>query len=364
VHDSLAAEQRLLTISTFARAVGIPPSAPRHYSANDLLVPADVDPRSGYRYYAPEQIAQGVLVQRMRAVAVPLPAMRAVLAADGLTRIAVLQQLLAEHSSRSAALHAGLGSLRDELAGAPSARATVAGPALADALRQVLPAALAAPDDLAAVVWQLGPTGLALIATDRYWLAHRLLPAATDSTAARLVSTTAAAQSLASRCERAGMLEAAIGADAVSICRQDGSVLFEVPAVEGAVPDLDRLVATQPPARAMAGFRRDALLALVAGTHRWQGGGEAGPRLRLEVDGQVARLRRLEGPSRALLGWAVREGGTASADVLLQAALLETAVERCPGREVVLAVVDGETPLRVLSPSQDTLTCLVMPMRA
>ncbi|HEX7353143.1 MerR family DNA-binding transcriptional regulator [Brachybacterium sp.] len=363
MHDSDAADQRLLTISTFARAVGIPPSALRHYSANDLLVPADVDPRSGYRYYAPEQIAQGVLVQRMRAAAVPLPAMRSVLAAVGPERTAVLDALLAEHSSRSTELETGLRSLRDELSGAPSARVPLPGPALADALRQVLPAATTAAEDLAVVVWVLGPDGLALVATDRYWLAHRLLPSPTDSAPTRLVSTVDAARSLASRCAAAGTLEVEIADDAVTVRRSDGSLLLEVPSAGTPVPDLDRLIASQPPARAMIGVDRCALLDLTASRHRWSGGGEVGLRLRLEIDGAVARLRRLEEPSCTLTGWVARETGDAPAEILLQAALLEAAVERCPAEEVVLAVVDETTPLRVLSPSQDTFTCLVMPMR-
>lgn len=363
MHESGAADQRLLTISTFARAVGIPASALRHYSSQDVLVPADVDPRSGYRYYAPDQIAQGVLVQRMRAASVPLPAMRTVLAADAPGRVAALHALLAEHSSRSAGLTSGLRALRDELSGSSSARAVLPGPALADALHQVLPAAATAAEELSAVVWALGPTGLALMATDRYWLAHRLLPAPAETAPTRLVSTADAARGLASRCERAGMLEVEVSADAVRVRRADGSLLFVVPSADGSVPDLDRLVTSQPPARAVVGFGRDALLDGVASPRRWTGDGEVGLRLRLEIDGRVARLHRLEEPSRPLTGWASTESADAPGQVLLQAALLEVAVERCPSGDVVLAVVDGLTPLRVLSPSQDTLTCLVMPLR-
>lgn len=372
MHHTGAAEQRLLTISTFSRAVGIPPSALRHYSAEDVLVPADVDLRSGYRYYAPDQIAQGVLVQRMRAAAVPLGTMRAVLAAVGPERTVLLDELLAEHSTRTTELGAELRSLRDELAGAPSARAALPGPALADALRQVLPAAATAAEELAAVVWVLGPTGLALFATDRYWLAHRLLPAATDAAPARLLSSLDATRNLAARCGREGMLEVEIADDTVTVRRSSGSVLFEVPSADGSVPDLDRLVASQPPARATAGFSREELLDITATSGPWRGGALGGApdaigervRLQLEIDGQVARLRRHEEPTRTLTGWAAVEGGSVLSEVLIQAALLEAAVERCPAGEVLLAVVDGSTPLRVQSPSQDTFTALVMPMSA
>lgn len=361
--DADATDQRLLTISTFARAVGIPPSALRHYSAHDVLVPADVDPRSGYRYYAPAQIAQGVLVQRMRATAVPLPAMRAILAADGPERSALLEKLRVEHSTRTRELEAGLRSLQDELSGHPPARVQLPGPALADAVRQVIPAAETAADDLAAVVWALGPAGLALSATDRYWLAHRLLPAATEASPTRGVTTPADARRLARCCERAGMLEVEIGADAITVHCPDGAVLLAVASAGGSVPDLDRLVATQPPPRAVVGLDREELLEFITSPRRWRGSEEVGLRLRLEVDGKVAHLHRLDDSSRTLTGWASLDDDGVPKGVLVQAALLEAGAERCPPGEVVLAVVDGATPLRVMSPSQDTLTCLVMPMR-
>ncbi|MGH3741004.1 MAG: MerR family DNA-binding transcriptional regulator, partial [Micromonosporaceae bacterium] len=43
----------LLTISAFARAVHLTPSALRYYHEAGLLPPAEVDARTGYRYYTP-----------------------------------------------------------------------------------------------------------------------------------------------------------------------------------------------------------------------------------------------------------------------------------------------------------------------
>ena len=47
-------DESLLTIGAFAQAVGLSPSALRFYDECGLLVPAEVDPVTGYRYYTPE----------------------------------------------------------------------------------------------------------------------------------------------------------------------------------------------------------------------------------------------------------------------------------------------------------------------
>jgi len=43
-----------------------------------LIVPADVDPDSGYRYYAPGQLERARLVARLRLVGMPLAKIRRV----------------------------------------------------------------------------------------------------------------------------------------------------------------------------------------------------------------------------------------------------------------------------------------------
>jgi len=69
----------LLTISAFARAVELTPSTLRYYDEAGLLPPAEVDPRSGYRYYTPELERRARLIGRMREVGVPVETMRLVL---------------------------------------------------------------------------------------------------------------------------------------------------------------------------------------------------------------------------------------------------------------------------------------------
>lgn len=363
-HDAAVADQRLLTISTYSRAVGIPASALRHYSARGLLIPADVDPITGYRYYGPDQIDDGVLVQRLRSAEAPLESMKAVLGATSAARPALIDDLLSVHTSRSSRRGESLRGLRDELAGAPIASLRLRGTALSGALRQIMPAAASAEPDLAGVVWALGPTGLELSATDRYWLAHRLLPAAGVPSPARLITTMASAQELAELSARSGVLEVAITGTTLVVRREDRTVLLEAPSADRAVPDLARIVTTQPAAQAAVGFPRQELEAFLADRRPGRTRGADGVvRLHLELDGDVARLLLVDGPGALLEGWASVSGEGAPGRVLLQARLLGAAVASCAGDEIVLDLVDGETPVRVHSPIQDTMTCLVMPMR-
>ncbi|MEO3978424.1 MerR family transcriptional regulator [Streptomyces sp. CAU 1734] len=62
----------LLTIGAFARAARLSPKALRLYDSLGLLVPARVDPVTGYRLYAPEQLEQARLVAWLRRIGMPL----------------------------------------------------------------------------------------------------------------------------------------------------------------------------------------------------------------------------------------------------------------------------------------------------
>ncbi|MEY9948012.1 MerR family transcriptional regulator [Kitasatospora sp. GAS1066B] len=61
-----------LTIGAFARACGLTPKALRLYDELGLLRPAEVDPLSGYRFYAPEQLDRARLVAHLRRIGLPL----------------------------------------------------------------------------------------------------------------------------------------------------------------------------------------------------------------------------------------------------------------------------------------------------
>src|SRR5262245_24006493 len=73
----------LLSIGAFALFSGLSINALRHYDEVGLLKPASVDPATGYRRYQPGQINQARLICALRAVDLPLDAIRDVLADPG-----------------------------------------------------------------------------------------------------------------------------------------------------------------------------------------------------------------------------------------------------------------------------------------
>jgi DNA-binding transcriptional MerR regulator len=62
----------LLPIGQFARLAGLTVRAVRHYGELGLLEPALVDPRTGYRYFAPEQLADATAIRRLRSLELAL----------------------------------------------------------------------------------------------------------------------------------------------------------------------------------------------------------------------------------------------------------------------------------------------------
>ena len=57
----------MIPIGRFAQLTGLTVRALRHYESQGLLMPARVDRESGYRYYAPEQLAEALHVRLLRA---------------------------------------------------------------------------------------------------------------------------------------------------------------------------------------------------------------------------------------------------------------------------------------------------------
>jgi PPM family protein phosphatase len=68
----------LMSSGAFARASGLSRKALRLYDELGLLPPAQVDPRSGYRFYQPAQLEQARLVAWLRRLGMPLATIRSV----------------------------------------------------------------------------------------------------------------------------------------------------------------------------------------------------------------------------------------------------------------------------------------------
>jgi DNA-binding transcriptional MerR regulator len=70
-----------LSIGDFAKMTYLSIKSLRRYHDMGLLIPAEVDGASGYRYYAPHQVAVGQVIRRFRDLGMPLEQVREVLTA-------------------------------------------------------------------------------------------------------------------------------------------------------------------------------------------------------------------------------------------------------------------------------------------
>ncbi|GAA3172794.1 MerR family transcriptional regulator [Streptomyces virens] len=93
-----------LTIGEFSRVTHLSIRTLRRYHEQDLLVPAEVDPATGYRYYAPAQVRPALTIKRFRDLDLPLADLRRFLQAEsaggGEAGRAAAQQVVASHLRR------------------------------------------------------------------------------------------------------------------------------------------------------------------------------------------------------------------------------------------------------------------------
>ncbi|GGR71034.1 DNA-binding transcriptional MerR regulator [Nocardioides luteus] len=71
----------LLSIGTFSRASSLSVKTLRAYHAQGLLVPAAIDPETGFRRYAAGQLADAAIIRRLRGLEVPLADIATIVAA-------------------------------------------------------------------------------------------------------------------------------------------------------------------------------------------------------------------------------------------------------------------------------------------
>ncbi|WP_399926691.1 MerR family transcriptional regulator [Streptomyces kanamyceticus] len=93
----------LLTIGAFAKASRLSPKALRLYDELGLLTPARVDPVTGYRLYAPEQLDEARLVAWLRRLGMPLARIQHVRALDGAAAAQEIRAFWARAEAETAA---------------------------------------------------------------------------------------------------------------------------------------------------------------------------------------------------------------------------------------------------------------------
>ncbi len=171
-------------IGRMARESGLTVSALRFYDGAGVLVPAHVDPWSGYRYYDGDQLVAARLVARLRRVGMPLAEISRVL--EHRRDPSVVGEVLGAHLTR---LEDGLADARRELSAAralldqelpvtTAVRTTAT--ELATALRAVRYAVGTDPElpVLTGVLLDVEESATRLAATDRYRLAVSALAGA------------------------------------------------------------------------------------------------------------------------------------------------------------------------------------------
>lgn len=102
-------DDELLPIGRFARESGLTIGAIRHYDEEGVLVPADVDPATGYRRYRRDQLQMARAVAALRDLELSIPAIRALLDADDpAIRATILQDQRVRLEARTARLQRAL----------------------------------------------------------------------------------------------------------------------------------------------------------------------------------------------------------------------------------------------------------------
>lgn len=176
-----AMESKTYSVGEMARASGLTVSALRFYANRNVLVPAHVDPRTGYRWYASEQVAQARLLQILRSADVPLAELKRIVSescegelADQIFDAHLVRLERKLEGARIAFVRARA-LLADTQTGSiePPTRLSVAGAELASALTAIRFAVAAAGETpaLRAILVEVRDEVMTLVATDRHRMA-------------------------------------------------------------------------------------------------------------------------------------------------------------------------------------------------
>lgn len=174
------------SIGETARDSGLGVSALRFYDRAGVLLPAWVDPVSGYRWYDADQLEEARLLARLRRAGMPLADVRLVLAGWSSANTDLVRKLFQAHLRR---LELGLSDARGELSALQAlldhrenpmssihtsdVRLAVSAPELASALDAVRFAAGTDPElpMLGSILFDIEGGVLHVVATDRYRMA-------------------------------------------------------------------------------------------------------------------------------------------------------------------------------------------------
>ncbi len=346
-----ASTEPLLTISAFARAVDLAPSTLRYYDEAGLLTPAEVDPRTGYRYYTPDLERRAGLIRRMREVGLSVDAMRLVLA-GGHDEAARILRAHVEGKTRSAA-HAA--AMVDEILTALDVApepgeltVTVDGAELAAALRRVVRAASPEEGPLSGVLLDCADGAVTVVATDRYWLALWCVPVGEPDGDLRTFVPLAAVPGLAELLAR--RVTASLTVSATSVRVDDAEL--------AAGPDRFPAYRLILPGRAAGRATLDRLVLATAVDDAVEAGG-AGP-VRFEATADAVRVGGY-GDVEQVPVPAVVTGEPAT--LWFAPAVLRRALDTLVGESVTVAWTAPDRAVRLSPVEQRRLDVLLMPVQ-
>ncbi|WP_225824607.1 MerR family transcriptional regulator [Streptomyces naphthomycinicus] len=264
------------SIGEMARDSGLGVSALRFYDRAGVLVPAWVDPASGYRWYGPAQLEEARLLARLRRAGMPLADTRLVLAGWSGADKGLVTELLQAHLRR---LERGLSDARDEFSTlrnllarrentvtsreSTTSRPTASAAELAAALDAVRFAAGTDPEVpmLGGVLFDIEGEALHVVATDRYRMAvARAGATGHDGPAVRVVVPAPLVDAMRAVLDVEGSARLSVDGDRVALETEDGRVSGRH--LDHDFPDYRRLVRLPPGRRALvdAPVFREALM--------------------------------------------------------------------------------------------------------
>ncbi|WP_234535658.1 MerR family transcriptional regulator [Streptomyces shenzhenensis] len=261
------------SIGELARDSGLGISALRFYDRAGVLVPAWVDPVSGYRWYEPGQLEEARLLACLRRAGMPLADIRLVLAGWSGADTELVRKLLKAHLRR---LEQGLSDARSGFSALrvlldhrentmtsfriATVRLSVAAPELAAALDTVRFAASTDPElpMLGGILFDVEGESLHAVATDRYRMAvARAGVAGHDGGRVQVVVPTPLADAMRALSDGEGPVRLSVDGDRVALEAGDRQAAGRC--LDHDFPDYRRLLPRTGGRRAVvevAAFRR------------------------------------------------------------------------------------------------------------
>jgi len=343
----------LLTISAFARAVELTPSTLRYYDEAGLLPPAEVGPRSGYRYYTPELERRARLIGRMREVGVPVETMRLVLDGtpdQGVELLRAFAKMRTDSARQTAEVVEDVAaSLRGEAHTPGPVVTKVDGPELAAAIRRVSHAAdVDLASRLAVVLLDITDGQIVVVSTNRYWVAQWAVPITEHhSGERRVVVSVRKIRPFLDWLVRRGQVTLSVSGHGTRVVADDET--FDVETLEDRFPAYRLVTETGDHPLGRVTVDRHRLL---------RGFGDQDATARLVV-GRDRMTVSVNGSAEGVHLDATTAGSTIKLD--FSTVLLGSALKAMVGDEVTLAYSAPDRPVRLSSADQRHFLALVMP---